>query len=127
MLILHSAPAWSMFKSRLRNNGSIGFQRNNLLSNKANNSIRQANSLAFSLTPSSKWGINLNYSNYSLNQSRNYTLVRDTLSLEQFSNNINSNLFVNFGSKTPKKNISLSMAYMDLSEQLPQYNINPFR
>jgi len=42
------APSWSMFKSRLRISGSIGVQRNNLLSNKINNSLRQANSASVS-------------------------------------------------------------------------------
>jgi len=110
------APSWQMFKSRLRINGSIGFQRNNLFSDKINNSIRRANSLSMSFTPNSKWGINLNYSNYNMSQTRNYTVVRDTLSLEQFSNNLNGNLFFNFGTKNHRQNFSASMNYMNLED-----------
>ena len=110
------APSWQMFKSRVRINGSIGFQRNNLLNDKVNNSIRRANSLAVSFTPNSKWGFNLNYSNYNMSQTRNYTIVRDTLSLEQFSNNLNGNLFFNFGTKTHRQNLSFNASYMDLAD-----------
>lgn len=110
------APSWQMLKSRLRINGSVGFQRNNLFSDKVNNSIRRANSLSISFTPNSKWGININYSNYNMSQTRNYTIVRDTLSLEQFSNNINGNLFFNFGTKTHRQNVNTSMNYMNLKD-----------
>lgn len=110
------APSWQMFKSRLRVNGSVGFQRNNLFSDKVNNSVRRANSLSFSLTPNSKWGINMNYSNYNMSQTRNYTIVRDTLSLEQFSNNVNGNLFFNFGTKTRRQNLSFATSYMNLAD-----------
>lgn len=110
------APSWQMFKSRMRINGSIGFQRNNLFSTKANNSVRRANSLSISLTPNSKWGVNLNYSNYNTSQTRNYSIQRDTLSLEQFSNNINGSLYYNFGTKIRRQNIGINAAYMDLSD-----------
>jgi hypothetical protein len=110
------APSWSMLKSRLRITGSLGVQRNNLFSDKVNNSVRQANSLSLSFTPNSKWGINLNYSNYNMSQTRNYGLVRDTLMMEQFSNNINSNLFYNFGTKTHRQSINFTMGYMDLAD-----------
>jgi hypothetical protein len=110
------APTWQMFRSRLRINGSIGLQRNNLFSNKANNSIRRANSLSLSLTPNSKWGISLNYSNYNTSQTRNYALVRDTLLLEQFSNNVNGNVYYNFGSKIHRQSLSINLSYLDLSD-----------
>jgi hypothetical protein len=110
------APSWQMFKSRLRINGSVGFQRNNLFSDKVNNSIRRANSLSISFTPNSKWGITTNYSNYNMSQTRNYTVVRDTLSLEQFSNNLNGNLFFNFGTKNKRQNFSASMNYTNLDD-----------
>ncbi len=110
------APSFTLMKSRLRLSGSIGYKRNNLLNTKSNNTFQQANSLMISFMPSSKWGLNLNYSNYNMNQSRNYTLVRDTLMLEQFSNNISGNIFFNFGTKTRRQNLSFSTAYMDLSD-----------
>ncbi len=110
------APSWSMFKSRLRISGSIGVQRNNLFSNKVNNTLRKANSFAVSYAPNSKWGINVNYSNYNMSQTRNFGLVRDTLMLDQFSNNLNSNLFFNFGTKTRRQNLSFGANYMDLAD-----------
>jgi hypothetical protein len=110
------APSWSMFKSTLRVNGSIGFQRNNLFKDKVNNSVRRANSASVSYVPNAKWGFNVNYSNYNMSQTRNYALVRDTLILEQFSNNINGNLFFNFGPKNRKQNLSFANAYMNLSD-----------
>jgi hypothetical protein len=110
------APSWSMLKSKLRFSGSIGVQRNNLLSDRANNSLKKANSLSVAFTPSSKWGINLNYSNYNMSQTRNYGLVRDTLQLEQFSNNINGNLFFNFGTKVKRKSLNFGVNYMDLAD-----------
>ena len=110
------APSFTLLKNRLRLNGSIGYKRNNLFNTKSNNTFQKANSLMVSFMPTSKWGVNLNYSNYNMNQSRNYTLVRDTLVLEQFSNNISGNVFFNFGTKTRRQNLSFSTAYMDLSD-----------
>jgi hypothetical protein len=110
------APSWQMFKGRVRITGSIGIQRNNLFSDKLNNSLRRANSLSLAFTPNSKWGINVNYSNYNMSQTRNYTLIRDTLMMEQFSNNVSGNLFFNFGTKTRRQNLTVSAGYMDLAD-----------
>ena len=51
-----------------------------------------------------------------MSQTRNYTLVRDTLLMEQFSNNVNGNFFFNFGTKTRKQNVTTSMNYMSLAD-----------
>ena len=118
------APAWQMFKSRLRINGSIGFQRNNLFSDKVNNTVRRANSLSMSFAPNSKWGMNINYSNYNMSQTRNYTIVRDTLSLEQFSNNLSGNLFFNFGTKTHRQNVNFSMNYLNLDDNSSRSSVS---
>jgi len=110
------APSWQMLKNRIRINGSVGFQRNNLFNDKINNSIRRANSFSIAFTPNSKWGINVNYSNYNMSQTRNFALVRDTLKLDQFSNNLNGNLFFNFGTKAHRQNLNTSMNYMNLKD-----------
>ncbi len=113
------APSLNLMKNRLRLSGSIGYKRNNLFNTKSNNTFQQANSLMVAFMPTSKWGVNMNYSNYNMNQSRNYTLVRDTLVLEQFSNNVSGNLFFNFGTKTRRQNLSVAMAYLSLSDNSP--------
>ncbi len=110
------APSWQMFKSKLRVNGSLGFQRNNIFKNKINNSVRKANSLSMSYAPNSKWGASINYSNYNMSQTRNYTVVRDTLLMEQFSNNVNGSVYYNFGTKTRRQNVTTSMNYMSLAD-----------
>lgn len=110
------APSWQMFKSKLRVNGSLGLQRNNIFKNKINNSVRTANSLSMSYAPNSKWGANINYSNYNMSQTRNYTVVRDTLMMEQFSNNVNGSVYYNFGTKNHKQNVTTSMNYMKLAD-----------
>ena len=110
------APTFTMAKGRLRISGSLGVQRNNLLSDRASNSLRQANSFSLAFAPNSKWGINVNYSNYNMSQTRNYGLVRDTLRLEQFSNNLNGSLYFNFGTKTHRQNLSFGVNYMDLAD-----------
>lgn len=111
------APSWSMLKSKLRFTGSIGIQRNNLYSNKVNNSLRQANSFSVSYSPNSKWGVNINYSNYNMSQTRNYTMMHDTLMLKQFSNNLNGNVFYNFGTKIRRQNLSLGVNFMNLADK----------
>ncbi len=110
------APTLSLLKNRLRLNGSIGYKRNNLFNTKFNNTFQRANSLMVSFMPDSKWGLNLNYSNYNMNQHRNTSLVRDTLQLEQFTNNFSGNLFFNFGTRIRRQNLSVAMAYMNLTD-----------
>ncbi len=110
------APSVILLKSKLRLSGSIGYKKNNLFNTKVNNTYQRANSIMISFVPSSKWGVNLNYSNYNMNQKRNVELVRDTLVLEQFTNNVSGNTFFKFGTKTHRQNLSVAIAYLGLSD-----------
>ena len=59
-----------------------------------------------------------------MSQTRNYTIVRDTLSLEQFSNNLSGNLFFNFGTKTHRQNVNFSMNYLNLDDNSSRSSVS---
>ena len=104
------APGFSLFKRKMRVNASVGWMRNNILDNKANQTNRRINSLQLSYAPSAKFNISGTYNNYQITQQlidRVKRDVIDSLQLEQFTNNLNVNANYNFGSKTKRYVFSL--------------------
>lgn len=81
------APSFKALKSKLRFNGSIGFQNDNLDDNKRSTSKRVIGSANLSADLTSKLGIDINFSNYSINQQPNTTLFADTLKITQTTYN----------------------------------------
>jgi hypothetical protein len=75
------APTVSLMESKLRLSTSIGLEHDNLLEERARTTNRLIGSGAISYNPSSKFGVDLNYSNYTTEQKRALTRVdlRDTL------------------------------------------------
>jgi hypothetical protein len=110
------APSWSMFKSKVRVNGSVGIQRNNLFGDKLSNTNRQINSINVAIMPSPKYSVSIFYTNYRINQERNIRLTLDTLKLEQFSDNLNVNGIVNMGSKQKRHTVNGGINYQALKD-----------
>ncbi len=75
------APTLTLFENKLRLNTSIGLEHDNLLNSRVRTTNRFIGSGAISYNPSQKFGIDLNYSNYTTEQKRALTIadLRDTL------------------------------------------------
>jgi hypothetical protein len=110
------APSWSMFKSKLRVNASVGIQRNNLFNDKLASTNRQINSINISFMPGPKYSVSAFYTNYRINQERNLRLTLDTLKLEQFSDNLNLNGLLNLGSKQKRHMFNGGFNYQALTD-----------
>ncbi len=117
------APSFNLFRNKLRINGSVGLQRNNLFKDKMNRTNRWISSVNVSYVPSSKVNLNVNYSNYQINQERiiqpidtserrdRLDRTLDSLRLQQYSHNVNSNFSLNLGSGEQRHTINLNMNY----------------
>jgi hypothetical protein len=83
-------PSWSMLQNKVSINLSAGLQRNNLKNDEGVQDFRLANSVGISLNPSQKFGLDVNYSNFSMNQRavNNFDL-NDTLRIINVTNNLN--------------------------------------
>jgi len=81
------APSVRLMKNRLRLSGSIGWQNDNLLKLKSATSNRVIGSLIAGLDITNRLGVDVNFSNYSINQQANTTLFHDTLKITQTTYN----------------------------------------
>jgi hypothetical protein len=84
------APSLNLTKVHLRVSGSYGIQRNNLLKNKELRTNRSIGSINLAYQPNDKFGIDANYTNYSLNQQSGRVLLNDTIRIA----NVNRNLSI---------------------------------
>lgn len=105
------APSWSMWKSKVRINASLGIQRNNLFDDKLSKTNRNINSVNVTFSPDPKFNLNVFYTNYRINQERNSRLTLDTLKLEQFSDNLNVSSALNLGTKEIRHAIQGNINY----------------
>lgn len=77
------SPMFAFARGKARLFGSYGVQRNNLLGNRSETSWRNIGSANLSLNPSPKFGLDLNYSNYRMNQTSTAFELSDSLKLSQ--------------------------------------------
>lgn len=106
------SPSWSMFKRKVRVNGSVGIQRNNLSGNKENTSFRQINSFNINFNPNAQWNFNTSYTNFQINQQRKRKGLLtdfDTLELRQFSHSGNLGANYNVGNKDYRHTFSCNL------------------
>lgn len=78
-----ASPMFVFNRGKVRLFGSYGVQRNNLLGNRSETSWRNIGSANLSLNPSAKFGLDLNYSNYRMNQTSTAFELSDSLKLSQ--------------------------------------------
>lgn len=71
-------PALRLARSRVRISGSVGRQFDNVRNQKVSTSVRTIGSARFSWNPSRSYGIDLNYSNYGIQQQAGLQVVNDT-------------------------------------------------
>jgi len=82
------APAFRLFKARLRFNGSIGFQHDNLQHQKAATSHKVIGTALLSADITRQLGIDINFTNFSINQQPNTIRFADSLKIVQTTRNL---------------------------------------
>jgi hypothetical protein len=80
-------PSFRLFKRKLVVSGSVGLQNDNLRKTKKVTSSRTIGSASISINPSSKYGLDLLYSNYSISQKSGRMTLNDTTKVQQANHN----------------------------------------
>lgn len=117
------APTLQLFNSRVQLAGNVGVQTNNLDKSKASSTRRFVGSGTIGVMPDEHWMINASYSNFST-----YTRVRpvhdpyfsnplDSLNFYQVSTSYNGSVAYQFGSKTIRHGLMLTMNYQLASDE----------
>lgn len=113
------SPSWSMFKNKVRISGSVGWQRNNLFENRANQINRQINALQVNFAPGRQFSISGSFTNFQINQVRMDLIRRDvidSLQLEQFTNNLSLNANYRFGNEENRYIISALYNFQTINQ-----------
>jgi len=113
------APSVSLLKRKLLLRGSLGLQRDNLRKTKKATSLRTISSMGISFNPSSIFGVDANYSNYSNNQRAGRIPLVD--SLKQYTTNRTINIAPRlvFAHATASHMIVLMFNQMGLTDKNP--------
>ncbi|HWB28014.1 MAG TPA: hypothetical protein VG738_21220 [Chitinophagaceae bacterium] len=82
------APNFRLFKNKLRFSGSIGFQHDNVKNQKQATSNKTIGTANLSVDFTSKFGVDVNYSNFSNNQQPNTIRFADSLKIAQTTQNM---------------------------------------
>jgi hypothetical protein len=82
------APAFTAWKHKLRFSGSLGFQRDDLSKSKRAKAHKVIGSANLSAELSQRFGVDLNYSNYSVNQTVKTIRFADSLKIVQSSSQL---------------------------------------
>ncbi len=110
------APQFSIFKNKFRFNGSIGLQRDNLNKQKKSESKKVIGSANLSTDFTEKLGLDINYSNYSNNQTPNALKISDTVRITQTTQNLSINPRYTILGEKQSNSIMLSYNLMDLQD-----------
>lgn len=110
-------PSFGLFKSKIRVNGSIGLERDNLLGSREATTNRVISNSTLSFTPGKgKYGMDINYSNFGITQSPGLRPVNDTIRIAQTNASYSMNQRYTFKSKTRISNILLLAMYQQLTD-----------
>jgi hypothetical protein len=124
--------SFSLWKRKLSISGRYGIQRNNLTEKQASRTNRNIGSLNMSFNPSSTFGINMQYSNFNVDQQvvRRDTIIRDSMLVNQVNHNLNVFPRLTFVSENHVHNIVLGATYQKLQDatytgnEITNYNLN---
>jgi len=113
------SPMFAFAKGKARLFGSYGVQRNNLLGNRSETSWRNIGSANLSLNPSAKFGLDLNYSNYRMNQTSTAFELSDSLKLSQATTQYSVTPRVSMFGKNAVHTLIFNGMYQFLDDQNP--------
>lgn len=123
-------PAFRFFKNKVNLSGSIGFQRDNLRNSKKATSMRTIGSVNLSVNPVQVFGVDINYSNYSINQKAGRIALIDSVRIVQTTHNLSISPRLMFISTKLSNVVSLTYNYSsfidrnDVTSEFTQYNTN---
>lgn len=109
-------PAFSLLKQKLNIRSAIGLQNDNLDKNKKATSTRTIGSLSFNYNPSSKFGIDGNFSNLSTSQKAGTIPLVDSAKILQSNMNVMLTPRLVFANAKRAQVIMLSYNYMVLND-----------
>lgn len=108
-------PSFSLFKNKIRVQGSIGLQHDNLMKNRFATTERTIGSVNMSIQPWPVYGIDLQYSNYGITQRAGIIPLNDTTRMALVNRNMSCmNRFMKVNRKTSFMLVALAM-YQNLS------------
>jgi hypothetical protein len=118
------APSFSIFKHRVRFNGNIGFQHDNLKNQKEATTHKIISNAALSADFTPKLGIDINYTNFSNNQQPNTIVFADSLKIAQTTQNISITPHLYIINKITSNTIILGTNIMSLNDYSGNYSQN---
>ncbi|MCB0819107.1 MAG: hypothetical protein KDC13_00680 [Bacteroidetes bacterium] len=108
-------PSFSLLKNKIRLNGSLGFQHDNLNKNRFATTERTIGSVSLSLQPSPVYGLDIQYSNYGITQRAGIIPINDTTRMALVNRNVSCmNRYMKVNRKTSLMLVGLAM-YQNLS------------
>lgn len=113
------SPMMAFARGKVRFFGSYGVQRNNLLGNRSETSWRNIGSANVSINPAPKFGLDLNYSNYRMNQSSTAFEWSDSLKLSQATTQYGATPRYSIFGKKAVHTLMLNGVYQFLDDQNP--------
>jgi len=114
------APSFTLFERKLALRGSVGVQRDNLRNTKKATARRIISSFNASYNPSSKFGIDASYSNYSNNQRAGRVPLVDSIKVFTTTSNLSISPRLMFISAEKSHMIMLLFNRMSLNDRNPQ-------
>ncbi len=116
----------ALFHRKMSFQGSLGTERNNLKTARNATTRKMIGSASLNYNPVQFFGININYSNYSINQQAGRIQIADSVKLYQTNGTFVVMPHFQFIGKGKKASHFISLAYtrMDLNDKNPQSGFN---
>jgi hypothetical protein len=114
-------PSIRLLRNKLRLNGSIGRQQDNLYRRKSYTSVRTIGSAGISYAPVKEYNVNLNYSNFGIEQQAGLQIINDTFRVAQTNQSLSLSQTYSRSDKVKTITYSLNMSYQALQDLNP-YN-----
>jgi len=109
-------PSVKLFKNKVRIGGSIGRQQDNIYGRKIFTSIRNIGSASLSINPSSKFGMDFQFSNYGIVQEAGLMSINDTFRIAQVNRNLNNSYRYSLQNKKRVLAFNLNVGYQELKD-----------
>lgn len=110
------APSFRLFKNKLRFNGSVGFQHDNLKDQKEATSRKVISNATMSADITQVFGIDFTYTNFSNNQQPKTIVFADSLKVAQTTQNFSFTPHLYFINKTTSNTVVGGITIMQLND-----------
>lgn len=114
-------PSIRLMRNKLRLSGSIGRQQDNLYRRKSYTSVRTIGSAGIAYTPVKEYSVNVNYSNFGVEQQAGLQVINDTFRVAQTNRSISLGQTYTQSNKARTFTLSMNLSYQALQDLNP-YN-----